>query len=51
MTPEQQQFIKDTIAKAEDLGLAGFLTVQPKEEEKNIFTIWEIGSPKTPRPN
>ena len=49
MTQEQEKFIKDTIAKAEDLGLAGFLTVQPKEEEKNIFTIWEIGAPKKPR--
>ena len=50
MTPEQQQFIKDVTAKAEDLGLAGFLSLQPKEEEKNIFVIFEIGSPKTPRP-
>jgi len=49
MTQEQQQFIKDTIAKAEDLGLAGYLSLQPKEEEKALFTVWEIGAPKKPR--
>jgi len=49
MTQEQEKRVKEIITELENLGLAGYLSLQPKEEEKAIFTIFEIGAPKKPK--
>lgn len=49
MTQQQQDLIDKAIAELEKNGIAGYLSVQPTTEPKAIFTIYEIGSPKTPR--
>lgn len=50
MNETQTKAVEKIIEQLQDLGLAGYLSVQTKEEQTPLFTIYEIGSPKKPRP-
>ena len=50
MTQEQQEAVNKAIEQLQNAGLAGYLSVQPQNEQNPLFKIYEIGSPKKPRP-